>query len=135
GKFAWIGGGHYASSTCHIDNAVEGILLAAEKGKGGEIYFLTDGEPVDFRNFMTDLVAAYGLDAGKRSVPRWLARTTATLTSWMSEPPVTKTAIALVGQEVTVIDAKARRDLGYTSHVSRDEGIAEIRAAEAPPSA
>lgn len=53
----------------------------------------------------------------------------------MKEPPITKTAVALIGQEVTVVDTKARRELGYASHVSRDDGIAEIRAAEAAPSA
>lgn len=135
GKFAWIGGGHYPISTCHVDNAVEGILLACEKGRAGQIYFLTDGDPVDFRDFMTELIAAYGLDAGDRTVPRWLARTLASLTAWMKEPPVTKTAIALVGQEVTLVDAKARRELGYESKVTRAEGIAEIRALEASPSA
>ena len=32
-------------STTHVDNTVEGLLLAAEKGDAGEIYFVTDGEP------------------------------------------------------------------------------------------
>jgi nucleoside-diphosphate-sugar epimerase len=53
GRFGWIGGGHYPTSTCHVDNVVEGILLAAERGAPGEIYFLTDGEPADFRDFLT----------------------------------------------------------------------------------
>lgn len=60
-------------------------------------------------------------------MPRWIARHTAALTSWMKEPPVTRTAIALIGQEVTLVDAKARRELGYTSHVSRAPGVAEMR--------
>jgi len=130
GKFAWIGGGRHLSSSCHVDNVVEGILLAAERGAPGEIYFLTDGPPVEFRGFLTELIATYGVDAGSRSVPRWLARIVAALTGWMKTPPVTRTAIALVGQEVTVVDAKARRELGYTSHVSRAQGLAEMRQAK-----
>jgi len=129
GKFAWIGGGHYPTSTCHVANVVEGALLAAEKGKGGEVYFLTDGEPVDFRDFMTQLFATQGVDPGTRSVPRWVAKTLAALTSWMAAPPVTKTAVALVGGEVTVVDAKARRELGYQGKVTREAGLAEMRAA------
>ncbi|MBA2542990.1 MAG: NAD-dependent epimerase/dehydratase family protein [Deltaproteobacteria bacterium] len=129
GKFAWIGGGRFLTSTCHIANVVEGALLAAEKGKSGEIYFLTDGEPVEFREFLTALLAANGVDAGTRSAPRWLVKTVAALTSWMTEPPVTRTAIALVGNEVTVVDAKARRELGYTGKMTREAGLAEIRAA------
>ena len=129
GRFAWIGGGHYLTSTCHVANVVEGALLAADQGRPGEIYFLTDGDPVDFRAFMTDVLATQGVDAGTRTVPRWVARTVAALTSWMARPPVTKTAIALVGGEVTVNDAKARRELGYTSGVTREAGLAEMRAA------
>jgi len=129
GRFGWIGGGHYPTSTCHVDNVVEGILLAAERGRPGEIYFLSDGEPADFRDFLTQVLATYGVDPGARSIPRWLARATAALTGWMKQPPVTRTAIALIGHEVTVVDAKARRDLGYTSHVSREQGLAEMRGA------
>jgi nucleoside-diphosphate-sugar epimerase len=129
GRFAWIGGGHHLTSTCHIDNVVEGTLLAAERGAPGAIYFLTDGPPVEFRAFLTDLLGAYGADPGNRSIPLWLARTIAAATGWMKHPPVTRTAVALIGQEVTVVDAKARRDLGYTSHVSRERGLAELRSA------
>lgn len=131
GRFAWISGGHYPTSTCHVDNVSEGALLAAERGTPGAIYFLTDGEPVDFRDFMTALLQAYGVDPGTRSVPRWLVKTVASLTGWMKQPPVTKTAVALVGHEVTVIDAKARAELGYTSHVTREQGLAQMRAAGA----
>ena len=131
GRFAWIGDGHYLTSTCHVANVVEGALLAAEKGRDGEIYFLTDGEPVDFRDFVTAMLATQGVDAGTRTVPRWVAKTVASLTSWMKNPPVTKTAVALVGGEVTVVDAKARKELGYASKVTRETGLAEMRAARA----
>jgi len=117
GRYAWIGDGHYLTSTCHVRNVVEGAIAAAEHGTPGEIYFLTDGEPIDFRDFLTKYLATQGVDAGTRTVPRWVAKTAAALTGWMRNPPVTKTAIALVGGEVTVVDAKARRELGYQSHV------------------
>ena len=127
GKFAWIDGGRYLTSSCHIENVVEGILLAAERGMAGETYFLTDGEPVEFRGFLNELLAVYGVAPGDRSIPRWLARSIAELTRWMKQPPVSRTALALIGHEVTVVDAKARRELGYTSHVSIPQGLAEIR--------
>ena len=44
----------------------------------------------------------------------------------MANPPVTKTAIGLIGVEVTVVDAKARRELGYVGRVSIDAGLAEM---------
>ena len=39
----------YLTSTCHVANVVESALLAAERGSPGEIYFLTDGPPVEAR--------------------------------------------------------------------------------------
>ncbi|MFT3692785.1 MAG: NAD-dependent epimerase/dehydratase family protein [Kofleriaceae bacterium] len=127
GRFGWIGGGHFLTSTCNIDNVIEGAFLAAEKGKPGQVYFLTDGEPVDFRDFLTKLLATQGCDASKsRSVPKWVAKLAATATGWMKHPMVTKTAIALVGGEVTVIDAKARRELGYTGAKTIEAGLAEM---------
>jgi nucleoside-diphosphate-sugar epimerase len=127
GRFGWLGGGRYLTSTCHVDNVVEGTLLAAERGTPGAIYFLTDGAPVEFRDFMTRLLATQGVDAsGVRDVPVWLARIVATATSWMKHPPVTRTAIALVGHEVTVDDSKARRELGYRATTTIDAGLAQM---------
>jgi hypothetical protein len=42
-------------------------------------------------------------------------------------PPLTRTLIYLMGEEVTVSDAKARRELGYTASVSRERGLREMR--------
>jgi nucleoside-diphosphate-sugar epimerase len=129
GRFGWIGGGRYLTSTCHVDNVVEGTLLAAERGKPGEIYFLTDGAPVEFRDFMTRLLATQGVDASAaRDVPRWLARVVAGATGWMKHPPITRTAIALVGHEVTVDDSKARRELGYQGRTTIEAGLAQMQA-------
>jgi nucleoside-diphosphate-sugar epimerase len=131
GRFAWIDGGHYLTSTCHVQNVVEGALLAAERGRGGEIYFLTDGEPLEFRAFLSELLRTQGVEPGDKEVPRWLVSTLATLTSWMSAPPITKTAVALAGVEVSVVDEKARRELGYRAAYSRAAGLDAMRARRA----
>ena len=126
GSFGWIGGGTYLTSTTHVDNVVEGLLLAATKGAPGAIYFISDGEPVELRNFLTKLLATQGVDAGSRNVPRWLVKTAVTLTAWMKKPPMTKTAFALMAHEVTVDDSKARRELGYVGKKSIAEGLDEM---------
>jgi nucleoside-diphosphate-sugar epimerase len=129
GSYAWVGGGHYLTSTVHVENVIEGLLLAADKGAPGAIYFLTDGTPVEFRDFITKLLATQGVDPGTRSAPRWLVRTAVTLTSWLKRPPLSKTAFALMGHEVTVDDSKARRELGYVGKKKMDEGLAEMAVA------
>lgn len=126
-RFGWIGDGHYLTSTCNVANVVEGALLAAERGVPGSIYFLTDGEPIDFRDFVTRMLATQHLDPGTRQVPKWVAKTAATLTGWMKRPPITKTELALIAHEVTVDDSKARRELGYVGKLDREAGLAEMR--------
>ena len=55
-QWAWVGGGRNVTDTAHVDNVVEGLVLAAEKGRPGEAYFVTDGEPVIFREFVTAML-------------------------------------------------------------------------------
>lgn len=133
GRWAWIDKGDYLTSTCHVVNAAEGILRAAEDGRGGEVYFLTDGEPMQTRAFLTALAATAGVELGDRSIPRWLAELAARGCEWVwralplkEEPPLTRTFVALGGQEMTVDDRKARRELGYQGTVSREEGLTRL---------
>ena len=42
------------------------------------------------------------------------------------QPASPRQALALIGHEVTLLDDKARKELGYTSHMSVDEGMQEI---------
>jgi nucleoside-diphosphate-sugar epimerase len=126
GRWRWIGGGRYLTSTCHVANVVEGILCAAARGTPGSVYFLTDGEPVEFRTFIGDLLRAKGVEPGEKAVPRWVAGVLARVTSFMAHPPLTRTAIALMSHEVTVSDARARREIGYQGKKSIAEGLAEI---------
>src|SRR3954452_2602354 len=53
GQFRWIGGGRHRTSTTHVDNVAEGLWLGATRGVAGAVYFVTDGEPVVFRDFVT----------------------------------------------------------------------------------
>jgi nucleoside-diphosphate-sugar epimerase len=131
--WAWFDGGHHLISTCHVRNVVEGTLCAAETGHPGEIYFLTDGEPVEFRDFLTRLAATQGVTPSTREAPLWLATNGAKLAEWYwrkfrrpGAPPLTKTAVNLMFMEVTVVDRKARTELGYRGAVSMDQGLSEL---------
>ena len=136
GQYSWIAGGRYLTSTCHVRNLIEGMLLAAERGADRRVYFLTDGPPVEFRGFITALVETQGLDPGDRSVPRWLARIASGVVEalWRAlplkgRPPLTRAGLRIVGEEVTVNDGRARAELGYRAAVTLEEGLAEMRAA------
>lgn len=133
GDFAWISGGRYPISTCHVKNLCEGLICVAERGKGGEIYFITDGVPVEFRSFITQLARTQGVEPGRLSIPHWLVWTLAwslenawNLLNLKGSPSITRTALSMIGSEVTVDDTKARRELGYTPVISRQEGLLEM---------
>jgi nucleoside-diphosphate-sugar epimerase len=132
-KFAWVGGGNHLTSTTHVDNVVEGLVLAAEKGRNGRAYFVTDGEPVVFKDFVTELLATEGLDPGRRSVPRPLAAAIATAaeTAWKvlplsGAPPLTRLAYWLSAQECTIDISRARQELGYVPIRTIDDGLREL---------
>ena len=63
-----IGGGNHLTSTTHIDNTVEGLMLGAQRGRPGNVYFVTDGEPVVFREFVGELLATQGVPAPTRRI-------------------------------------------------------------------
>ncbi|HEX6228340.1 MAG TPA: NAD-dependent epimerase/dehydratase family protein, partial [Solirubrobacterales bacterium] len=135
GQFAWIGGGRNVTAITHVDNVVEGLLLAAERGRPGEAYFVTDGEPVVFREFVTELLVTQGVEPPDRSLPAWTAAPLARIaeSAWRllplpGAPPMTTFRAWILTQECTIDISKARRELGYQPIVSREQGLAELRS-------
>jgi nucleoside-diphosphate-sugar epimerase len=133
GKWAWVGGGRNVTDTAHVDNVVEGLVLAAEKGRPGESYFVTDGEPVVFREFVTAMLETQGVTPPDRSLPAWTAAPMARLceAAWKllplsGEPPMTSFRSWLLTQECTIDIAKARKELGYQPIVSHEQGLAAM---------
>jgi len=128
-----IDGGRFKTSTCHVDNCVEGMLLAGERGEPGRVFFLTDGEDVLVHDFMAQVLGAVGRPAPTGSIPlwaaTWLARICALLWRLLplkGTPPLTPMAVLLSGHEITVVDRRARTELGYQGRVTRDEGLATL---------
>ncbi len=133
GQMAWIDGGTYLTSTTHIANLCVGIEQALNKGKGGEVYFITDGAPVEFRSFISQLLKTQGVPVPEKSVPRALLKVIATIGDTMGKisggriaAPLTMQSYATSAVEVTLDISKAKNDLGYAPVLSREAGIAEM---------
>jgi nucleoside-diphosphate-sugar epimerase len=114
-RFSWIGGGGHRTSTTHVDNVIEGLVLGAERGRPGGVYFVTDGEPVVFREFVTELLGTQGVTPPDRNTPAPVARAAAALSegAWRllrrpGTPPVTRLAYWLSAQECTIDISRAR---------------------------
>jgi nucleoside-diphosphate-sugar epimerase len=134
GRFRWVAGGRHLTSTTHVENAVEGLVLGAQRGAPGAAYFVTDGEPVVFRDFVTQLVATQGVELPDRTIPAPVAHVAAAASEavWRglrlrSTPPVTRMAYWLTALETTIDISKAREELGYRPVKTVAEGMAELK--------
>jgi nucleoside-diphosphate-sugar epimerase len=131
GRFAFIDRGDYPFVTCHVDNVIEAIECALERGTGGRAYFINDRETQTFRELIKMVAASQGLSIDKlRSMPYRLAFTIgramellATATFRKSDPPLSRSMVRMIGRECQTSDAAARRELGYVGMISRAEGL------------
>jgi nucleoside-diphosphate-sugar epimerase len=135
GQFAWIDGGRNRTSTTYIGNLVYAMNLALTKGQGGDAYFVLDGPPVVFREFMTKMLKAGGVTPGDRAVPGWLVRTIAYVGEkiWRGlnlkgKPPLTRFTANIMSRDCTLVDTKARREMGYAPPTSIDDGLKALAA-------
>ena len=132
GQFAFINRGDYPVSTCHVDNVIEAVQCAFERGTGGRAYFVADREPTTFRAFVAAIAGVNGLSIDRlRSVPYGLAFTFGRIMEILAavrfskvDPPMSRSLARMIGREFTVNDGAARRELGYVGKTSRSEGMA-----------
>ena len=135
GNWAWIDEGKARTSTTHVANLVDALVLALDHGDGGEAYFVADdGEPT-IREFVGALAQTQGIALPDRNLPGAVARPLSSaveglwrLLRFANPPPMTTFGIAMMGRTVTVRTDKARRDLDWTPRVSIEEGLAALGA-------
>ena len=133
GRFAWIAGGRHRTSTTHVENVVEGLVLGARHGQPGNAYFVTDGAPVVFHDFVARLLGTQGVRPPERSIPAPVAGAVAAAgeSAWRilplpGRPPLTRFAYWVSSQECTIRIDKAVEQLGYRPRTSIADGLAEL---------
>lgn len=137
GQWQWVGGGSQAISTCHVDNLVAALLLAADGGLGGQAYFVADAEEGTLKSVMNDLLATKGVKANDKSISFGMAWRLAGIMAFVwrllrlkGEPPLTRQLLQLIGNPFTIRTEKAQRQLGYRPVVSWRSGLDEMAAAK-----
>jgi nucleoside-diphosphate-sugar epimerase len=120
------------------DNLVHTLLLAAEKGKGGQAYFVADAEEGTLKSVLGGLLATQRVDVADKSISFGMAWTLAGImgVAWRlfrlkGEPPITRQLLRLIGKPFTVRTEKARRELGFIPPVAWKDGIAEMTSSRA----
>ncbi len=133
GQWQWVNGGGQVISTCHVDNLVQALILAAQNGKGGESYFIADEKQGLQKSVFTSLLATKGVEAADKSISFRMAwflsgvmETIWRLLALKKDPPITRQMLQLIGNSMTLNTGKAQRELGYHPIVTWEEGIQEM---------
>ena len=125
------------SDFTYVDNLVRALLLAdenlaPESAAAGQAYFVTNGEPMPFFDFVRDVLRELGLPRIVGAVPYPLAYLAAAIKEGLdtlrggtlhAEDGMSRFAVRYMVKHHYFDIAKARRDLGYEPVVSLQEGI------------
>jgi nucleoside-diphosphate-sugar epimerase len=139
GRLHIIGEGRNEASLLYIENAGMAHLLACDalnvKRVAGQAYFITDGPPVVFWDWVNALLKELGLPPAKRRVPVFLATGIArcserwhTLLNRSGEPPLTRYAVRMLSTSHCFDIGKAQRDFAYRPIVSGEEALRRTAA-------
>ncbi|MDY6824984.1 MAG: NAD-dependent epimerase/dehydratase family protein [Thermodesulfobacteriota bacterium] len=137
-KLARVGKTDKLVDTIYIDDAASAHVLAADRlaenpSLSGNIYFISQGEPVYMIDMLNGILAAAGLPPTTRTLPAgfvWLAGAVLegayTALGIKKEPPMTR----FVAKELATahwFDIRAaRRDLGFQPEHTIEEGLKKL---------
>jgi sterol-4alpha-carboxylate 3-dehydrogenase (decarboxylating) len=135
-----IGRGVWLSDYTYVSNMTDAVLLAddalAKDGlnsiAAGQAYFITNGEPMPFWDFIRKVAARLGFPPVKYTAPKSLVYAIAAVKEGIdtlkggtlnAEDGLTRFAIRYMCTHHYFSIEKARRELGYNPSVSVEEGI------------
>jgi len=135
-----IGRGVWLSDYTYVSNMTDAVLLADEalakdglnSVAAGEAYFITNGEPMPFWDFIRKVAVRLGFPPVKYTAPKSIVYAIAAVKEGIdtlkggtlnAEDGLTRFAIRYMCTHHYFSIEKARRDLGYNPAVSVEEGI------------
>jgi len=130
-----VGNGKNLVDTIYIDNAADAHILAADRLKknpelSGNIYFISQDQPVPLWDMVNDILKAAGLETVKRSIPKkpawligYLFETIYKKFNIKTEPPITRFVAEELATSHWFDISAAKKDLGYAPKISIKEGL------------
>ena len=140
GTFAFFGSGEQRLNCVYVKNLVHAIFLAAESPAAvGEVFNVTDGEPVTKKMFVGRVAELAGVPIPGRHIPLPVARFLASavegaarLLKSKKPPLINKARYKFLGLNLDYSIDKARRVLGYQPPYPFEEGIERAMAEHRP---
>lgn len=127
------------TDTIYVDNAADAHILAAEKlladpRLAGNIYFISQDEPISKWTLANGFLAAAGLPPIKGRVSAktaylagWLFETIYKVLKIENDPPMTRFAAKEMATSHWFDISRAKRDLGYVPAISTQEGLGRLK--------
>jgi 2-alkyl-3-oxoalkanoate reductase len=131
GRLFQVGDGTNIISTLYVENGADALVLAATAKKArGNIYFITDREPINLWAFVRRIIHDLDLPPIKGKIPYSLAYSigAAQEAAWnmfklKGEPTITRYSAAELAKNHSYSIERARRDLGYEPAITREQGL------------
>ncbi len=127
-RFPIFGRGRKLTPGVYVSDLVAGLILAAEKGRAGEVYILTGRESFEFDRMLDLIARSLGVRRPGPHLPMWFGFAAGWCFEMLSKltratPAMTRQNLrSLTADRVFSID-KARRELGYEPLVPLAEGV------------
>lgn len=132
-----VGRDNKLSDFTYIDNLIDALVLADDRlavdpSLGGRAWFITNGEPIPFWNFVDRVLVASGMPPIRGRIPYGVAYAAAAVAERMNallgrgtgpENGFTRFAIRYMCTHHYFSIERAQRELGYQPAVSIDQGI------------
>lgn len=140
GFYPLVGSGQALTEFCYVKNLVQGMVLAAQLGPSGSIYFISDERPYTIEEIVRTIVSATGTPAWTPHLPVPMAKAIGLMLEMLSKllpfypfripqtgrPPFSRKTVEWTAESRLYVDiSKARKELGYRPCYSLREGIFE----------
>jgi nucleoside-diphosphate-sugar epimerase len=133
-----VGDGSNLIDITFVENAADAHVqavdrLAADSPVAGNVYFISQGEPVICWDWIDQILQTAGLPKVQKSISGGMAfRIAATFEGlyrifrWQAEPRMTRFLAAQLGTSHYFDIRRAQRDLGYAPRISTEEGMRRL---------
>jgi len=143
GIYPLVGSGEALTEFCYVKNQVQGIRLAAEKGRSGEVYFISDDESYMIRNVVKAIAEELGVKVITPHLPIPVALVIGFVFEILAKvlrfypfvipqtgrPPFSRKTVKWTSESKLYCDiSKARQELGFNPEFTLEEGIRETVA-------
>jgi nucleoside-diphosphate-sugar epimerase len=137
-RLAMVGSGNALIDSTYVDNAASALLAAVDAvhrsaSCAGRAYVIANGEPRTVRELMEGICRAAGVPFEPRRVPLRAAKMLGAVVEQVwprlrdDEPPITRFVAEQLGTAHWFDPRPAQRDLGWTPHVTLDEGFERLK--------